>query len=368
MFDYPFAPRYADLDAARDILAELSRGPPLVQEVDARSLKRAIAACAAGERFFFHAGHCAERFQDASVEPARRMIELLLTNARRFHPDACVVGRMAGQFAKPRSDYGYRDQDALPTYSGDLYNGVEATAGSRVHDPWRMVRAARAGREALEAIREANLWSSHEALHLDYERALVRDRHASSAHFLWIGDRTRDPQGAHVRFAASVDNPLGVKLGPTTTESDVVALIGALNPMGESGRLTFILRLGGSEVETRLPALLRADPSRSAMWICDPMHGNTRRTSDGLKTRDLEAIVYEWQRCVDIFARERRVLAGIHLEVAVDDVTECVGADVTERDVHRRYETACDPRLNPTQLEELAARVAMPRVWATRSA
>ncbi len=368
MFDYPFAPRYANPDAARAILTDLSALPPLVQDVDAQNLKQAIGTCARGERFFFHAGHCAERFEDAAVPAVRRLTELLLTHARRFHPDPCVVGRMAGQFAKPRSDCGYRDQDALPTYSGDLYNGVEATATSRVHDPSRMSTAVRACRVALETMRDADVWSSHEALHLDYERALVRGRHASSAHFLWVGDRTRDPHGAHVRFAASIDNPIGVKLGPTTTASDVAALITALNPGSEAGRLTFIVRLGASEIEARLPALLRADPQSSAMWICDPMHGNTRRTADGLKTRDLDAIVSEWERCVNVFARERRVLSGIHLEVAVDDVTECVGANVTERDVRLRYETACDPRLNPTQLAELAATVGMPHASVTRSA
>jgi 3-deoxy-7-phosphoheptulonate synthase len=424
-------PTYPDPAALSAMEARLRRYPPLVFAGEARRLKVSLAEVAEGRAFVLQGGDCAEAFGDFTANIIRDTFRVLLQMAvvLTFGAGVPVVkmGRMAGQFAKPRSsDTETLDGVTLPSYRGDIINGPDFTAAARIPDPARMETgyfqsagtlnllrafatggysdlhevhrwnldfaersplaarykdlAARIGETlafmgacgmtsaAIPQIRETDFYTSHEALLLPYEQALTRvdsttgDWYACSAHFLWIGDRTRQPDGAHVEFLRGVKNPLGLKVGPTTTVDDLLRLIDTLDPANEAGRLTLISRMGADKVESLLPPLLRAvqRAGRRVVWLCDPMHGNTISTANKVKTRDFAAILREVRGFFDVHAAEGSWAGGVHVEMTGREVTECVGGahQLTEADLADRYETFCDPRLNAEQSLELAFLVA----------
>jgi 3-deoxy-7-phosphoheptulonate synthase len=427
------APDYPDRDSLAQAEARLRGYPPLVFAGEARRLKAALALAAEGRAFVLQGGDCAESFADFTANIIRDTFRVLLQMSvvLTFGASLPVVklGRMAGQFAKPRSsDSETVGGETLPSYRGDIINGPAFTQDARVPDPRRMEQAyfqaagtlnllrafagggyadlhevhrwnlgfvarsplaARyqdlAGRidEALAfmaacgitsqstaQIRETDFYTSHEALLLPYEQALTRidstsgDWYACSAHFLWIGDRTRQPDGAHVEFLRGVRNPIGIKVGPTTSAEDLLRLIETLNPQDEAGRLTLIVRMGAEQVAAKFPPLLRAvqREGRRVVWLCDPMHGNTitTATSARVKTRSFDAILQEVRHFFDVHAAEDSWAGGVHVEMTGQEVTECVGGAhrLTEADLGARYETFCDPRLNAEQSLELAFLVA----------
>ncbi len=428
-------PAWPDPEAVRRAGSELAGLPPLVASTECDRLREHLAAVARGDAFLLQGGDCAETFASLSAEQVRDKVRVLLQMAIVLTYGASVpvvkVGRIAGQYAKPRSS----DAETVSTpdglaeiasYRGDAVNGLERTAASRTPDPQRMVRAYYAAaltmnlvrsfsRGGLADLRQAHAWNadfvrnspagqryesiaaeidralafmqacgvdldsedtthgvelfaSHEALLLEYESALVRRDEATgraydlSAHMLWIGERTRQVGGAHVDLAAQISNPIGVKLGPTARVADVAGLVERLDPHRVPGRLTLISRMGAGAVRDRLPALVKevAGTGREVVWACDPMHGNTRESSTGLKTRHFDDIVDEVTGFFAVHRELGTVPGGIHVELTGDDVTECLGgADrILDADLHGRYETACDPRLNASQSLELAFLVA----------
>jgi 3-deoxy-7-phosphoheptulonate synthase len=420
-------PSWPDPHDAELALAELRTMPALVLASECDALREQLALVGQGRAFALMGGDCAETFGAVSLEDISGRVRTLLQMSAVLSYGTGLpvvkIGRLAGQFAKPRSVVDETHNGVtLPAYRGDIINGAQFTEQARRPDPRRMLRAyhcstttlnlvralgrgglaglgavqasdrrsgtsafARdesAAREVERALRfmatcptvgetvdGSNIHIAHEALLLDYEDALTRlvtpcsDRvYAGSAHLLWIGERTRQLDGAHIAFAASVENPIGVKVGPTAEPGDLVALIEAVNPSRIPGRLSLITRLGAGQVTNRLPALLAAvaRTRHPVQWICDPMHGNTVISRHGRKTRHFNDIVAE---VAGFFAAHRQVgttPGGIHVELTGNDVTECVGggAGVTEDALGDRYETACDPRLNPEQSLELAFLVA----------
>ncbi len=424
-------PDWPDAAALDDALAALRALPPLVVAHEARRLRAALAEVAEGRAFLLQAGDCAESFDDVSAESLRERLKLILQMAIVLTYGAGVhvvkVGRIAGQYAKPRSSpVEIVDGVTLPSFRGPMVNGEESTIAARTADPARLVigyqRAALtlellrglvtggfadlgrvhtwnrefvasspAGRryeslaeEIQRALRfmracgvdiegdarfhQVELWTSHEALLLEFEEALTRrdaeraEWFDGSAHMLWIGERTRDLDGAHVAFLAGVANPIGVKLGPSATADEVRGLCSRLDPRREPGRLTLIARMGAARAGERLPPLLAAarDAGHPVVWACDPMHGNTSITSDGRKTRHFDDVVAELGTFFDC-CREARVWpGGIHVELTAEDVTECLGGGdaLAPEDLARRYTTTCDPRLNGKQSLDLAFRVA----------
>jgi 3-deoxy-7-phosphoheptulonate synthase len=424
-------PAYPDMGKLTAMEAKLGKYPPLVFAGEARRLKAALAHVANGQGFVLQGGDCAESFGDFTANVIRDTFRVLLQMAvvLTFGAGVPVVkmGRMAGQFAKPRSsDSETIGDETYPSYRGDIINGPEFTAEARIPDParmelgyfqsagtlnllrafatggysdlhqvhrWNLDFAARsplaakyqdlAGRieetlafmaacgmtsEATPQIRETDFYTSHEALLLPYEQALTRvdstsgDWYACSAHFLWIGDRTRQPDGAHVEFLRGVKNPLGLKVGPTTTADDLLRLADTLNPANEPGRLTLISRMGADKVETLLPPLVRAirKAGHKVVWLCDPMHGNTISTASKIKTRNFDAILREVRGFFDVHAAEGTHAGGVHVEMTGREVTECIGGarHLSEADLSERYETFCDPRLNAEQSLELAFLIA----------
>ena len=424
-------PSYPDADALARVEQRLQGYPPLVFAGEARRLKASLGAAADGRGFVLQGGDCAESFGDFNANIIRDTFRVLLQMAvvLTFGSSMPVVklGRMAGQFAKPRSsDTETVDGVTLPSYRGDTINGPGFTAAERTPDParmetgyfqsagtlnllrafasggyadlhevhrWNLSFAARsplagryqdlAGRidETLgfmaacgitsgttPQIRETEFYTSHEALLLPYEQALTRvdstsgDWYACSAHFLWIGDRTRQPDGAHVEFLRGVRNPIGIKVGPTTEIADLLRLIETLNPNEEPGRITLISRMGAEKVAQKLPPLLRAVQAegRRVLWLCDPMHGNTISTASKVKTRSFDAILAEVRGFFNAHAAEGTWAGGVHVEMTGREVTECIGGAhlLTEADLGARYETFCDPRLNAEQSLELAFLVA----------
>ncbi len=424
-------PAYPDPARLAAMEAKLRGYPTLVFAGEARRLKAALAMVADGRAFVLQGGDCAESFSDFTANTIRDTFRVLLQMAvvLTFGGSVPVVkmGRMAGQYAKPRSsDTETRDGDTLPSYRGDIINGPEFTALARMPDPARMetgyfqsattlnlLRAFASGgyadlhevhrwnlgfvaRSPLAAryndlssridetlafmaacgvtstttpqIRETDFYTSHEALLLPFEQALTRidstsgDWYACSAHFLWVGDRTRQVDGAHVEYLRGVKNPIGLKVGPTTTGDDLLRLIDTLNPADEPGRLTLITRMGAEKVQKHLPPLLRAvrRAGRRVVWLCDPMHGNGVTTAGGVKTRSFDAILSEVRQVFDAHAAEGSWAGGVHVEMTGREVTECVGGAhrLTEADLGARYETFCDPRLNAEQSLELAFLVA----------
>lgn len=417
----PLWPEPAQLAAA---IGELRTLPPLVFAGECDNLKSKIAKAARGEAFWLQGGDCAETFAGATADSIRNRIKTILQMAAVLQYGASLpvikVGRMAGQFAKPRSnDSEKRGEVTLPAYRGDAVNDLEFTAEARRPDPSRLVKvyhtssatlnlvraftqggfadlrlvhewnkgfikdsnvgaryeamAKEIGR-ALDFMRSAGInpeefktvdfYSSHEALILPYEKALTRiDSRTDlpydvSAHFIWIGERTRQLDGAHIDFAKRIKNPIGVKLGPKTSTKDALDLIDALNPDNEPGRLTFITRMGAGKIREALPSLVEGVTKSGAdvLWVCDPMHGNTYEAPSGYKTRKFDDVLDEVRGFFEVHHKLGTHPGGIHIELTGDDVTECVGGgeEISHEDLATRYETACDPRLNHTQSLELS--------------
>jgi len=425
-------PAYPEPARLAAVEAKLRTYPPLVFAGEARRLKAALALAAEGHAFVLQGGDCAESFGDFTANIIRDTFRVLLQMSvvLTFGGGVPVVkiGRMAGQYAKPRSsDTETVGGETLPSYRGDIINGPDFTPEARVPDPQRMetgyfqsagtlnlLRAFATGGYAdlhemhrwnlgfvarspqveryrdladridetlhfmaacginnqnTPQIRETDFFTSHEALLLPYEQALTRvdstsgDWYACSAHFLWVGDRTRQPDGAHVEFLRGVKNPIGLKVGPGMDPDELVRLIAVLNPEDAPGRLTLICRMGADKVERALPPLLRAvkRSGQKVLWLCDPMHGNTITAATAkVKTRSFEAILAEVRRFFDVHAGEGTWPGGVHVEMTGRDVTECVGGAhrLTEADLGRSYETFCDPRLNAEQSLELAFLIA----------
>jgi 3-deoxy-7-phosphoheptulonate synthase len=376
-------PAWPDEDAARAVAGWIRTMPGLVPAGECAALLDSMAEVAAGRRFLVQGGDCAETFDSLSGIALNSRCRLLTSMARTVTAqaglEAVIVGRMAGQYAKPRSAAAEEVPAGggvvtVSSYRGDMINSVAPDPDSRRPDPTRMATSYFHAAAALNALRtrpasEPWIYTSHEALVLDYEEALARFDHAagqwygSSAHLLWAGERTRQCDGAHVRFLAGLANPLAVKIGPAATPADVRELCEALNPGRVPGRLALITRLGAAAAGMMLPPLIRAvtEAGQPVVWVCDPMHGNTRRARSGHKTRDVAAVIAE----IRAFFAAHRALGshpgGIHLELAGEHVTECVGglaSPVSEDQVRHRYRTACDPRLNPAQALECAAVVA----------
>ncbi len=424
-------PTYPDEAVLRETEERLAKQPPLVFAGEARKLKKALAKVESGDAFLFQGGDCAESFAEFSANNIRDTFRIILQIAVVLTYGGATpvvkLGRIAGQFAKPRSDdMETRGGVSLPSYRGDIINGLDFTVEARVPDPKRMLRVynqsastlnllrafaqggyadlnkvhqwnlgfverslqaerfndmAKRISESLEfmaacgitgettrAIRETEFYTSHEALLLPYEQALTRvdsttgDWYDVSAHLLWIGDRTRQLDGAHVEFLRGVKNPLGLKCGPSLDPDELIKLIDVLNPANEPGRITLIARMGDEKIKKYFPPLLRKvkTEGRRVVWCSDPMHGNTQKAECGYKTREFERVMAEVRAFFAICDSEDVWPGGIHLEMTGQDVTECVGgmAAVTEEDLGERYETHCDPRLNATQALELAFLVA----------
>jgi 3-deoxy-7-phosphoheptulonate synthase len=421
-------PEWPDPDQVRAVAAELAEQPPLVFVGECDQLTDRLAAAASGEAFVLQGGDCAETFNGATVEAVREKIETLLQMALVLTYAASVpvvkIGRMAGQFAKPRTrPTETRAGVELPAYRGDAVNGFEFTSEARRPDPTRLLRAYNSAAVTLNLCRayasggyadlhQAHAWnrdfvagspvgqryeqlageidralafmkaagvdsdelhgvefySSHEALLLEYERALTRVDAPTglpydlSAHLVWIGERSRDLEGAHVDFCSRIRNPIGVKLGPAASPDDAVALVERLNPDREPGRLTLITRLGAERIRDLLPPLVEKVTAQGApvVWVCDPMHGNTFEAPSGYKTRRLDHIFDEVAGFFEVHRALGTHPGGIHVEFTGDEVTECIGGghEISEADLQNRYETACDPRLNRGQALDLAFMVA----------
>lgn len=415
-------------DELAKAVEELKSYPPLVFAGECDDLRTHIAAAAEGKAFWLQGGDCAETFASATADSIRDRIKTILQMAAilQYYSSMPVikVGRMAGQFAKPRSsDTETRGEVTLPAYRGDAVNDLAFTPEARRPDPQRLVRvyntsaatlnlvraftqggfadlrkvhdwnkgfvkdnayAARYEAMATEigraldfmksagvdpdAFKTVEFFSSHEALIMEYEKALTRidsrtgNPYDVSGHFIWIGERTRQLDGAHVEFASKVKNPIGVKLGPKSTVDDALALIDKLDPNREPGRLTFITRMGAGKIREALPPLVDGVTKSGAkvLWVCDPMHGNTFESSTGYKTRQFEDVMDEVKGFFEVHKALGTHPGGVHIELTGDDVTECLGggAKISAEDLASRYETACDPRLNHTQSLELAFLVA----------
>ena len=380
--DLPAAqqPDWPDPVALAEATAELGLCPPLVRANECDRLRGQLAAVARGEALLLQGGDCAETFGGSSQRQVRAKVATLRQMATVLSAASGLpvvqVGRIAGQYAKPRSrPTEVRAGVELPVYRGDSVNGAEFQPEARIPDPERLKRAYRASATTLGLIRELTaepdreqLYTSHEALILAYESALTRvdartgRAYAGSGHMLWIGERTRQLDGAHLAFAAGVDNPLGVKLGPTATADEALAVVDRLDPEREPGRLTFITRMGADRIRDVLPELVDRVTAAGARvaWVCDPMHGNTFTSPSGHKTRRLHDIADEAEGFLEVHRALGTHPGGFHLEFTGEHVTECVGGtdEVTVQELRHRYETACDPRLNRGQALDFAFRVA----------
>lgn len=420
-------PSYPDVDHLAEVVADLRTRPPLVFAGEVDSLRQQMAKAERGDAFVLMGGDCAESFRDNTATNIRLKLQTILQMAAVLTYGASTpvvkIGRMAGQYAKPRSaDTETRDGVTLPSYRGDSVNGHPFTPEARVPDPQRMLDAyLRAGttlnlirsftmggyadlREVhswnrgftanpaykrfesfaeeidramcfmaaagvdFEALRQVDFYASHEALLLEYEDAMTREDsrtgrlYDTSAHMLWIGERTRGAEDAHVALLAGVHNPVGVKIGPTTTPDELLSLIDRLNPDGEAGRLTVITRMGAERIRDALPVLIeavRAD-GRPLTWVADPMHGNTITAETGYKTREFDTIMDEVHGFFEVHRALGTVPGGIHVELTGDDVTEVLGGGehIDAERLAERYETLVDPRLNHQQSLEMAFEVA----------
>jgi 3-deoxy-7-phosphoheptulonate synthase len=368
----PHQPVWSEPTLVRDTLDSLRWLPPLVEAADCARLLGELAAVIRGERVVLQAGDCAELFADSAPDRIRAkaaQLHELGGLLRRAGPAPVLIGRLAGQYAKPRTqqleagDHGA----AIPVYFGDAVNDRAATAAGRRPDPRRLLLAyAHAARGLRTLASGPATYTSHEALLLEYERALLRPdpvrggQYASSAHTVWIGERTRDAGGPHVGFAAGITNPVGVKVGADADPVGVAALVSRLAGGAAPGRLSLVVRMGADRVGARLPAVVRAlgDQAARVVWLSDPMHGNTIRSAHGLKTRVLARMAEEVERFCAVLHRHRLHPGGLHLEITPDDVSECVdsAADLATGPAPARYLSACDPRLNPGQASALVAR------------
>ncbi|SLN27054.1 Phospho-2-dehydro-3-deoxyheptonate aldolase [Roseivivax jejudonensis] len=423
-------PDYTDADALHTVEARLAQYPPLVFAGEARTLKRQLGAAGRGEAFLLQGGDCAEAFDQFSADGIRDTFKVMLQMAMVLTYGAKVpvvkVGRMAGQFAKPRSaPTEVRGGHELPSYRGDIINELDFTPAARSPDPQKMLQAYTQAAATLNLLRafstggyadvhQVHAWTlgftesekaakyrdlanrisdtldfmkaaglesdtnhnlrtvefftSHESLLLEYEEALCRLDSTSgkwlagSGHMIWIGDRTRQPDGAHVEFARGVLNPVGLKCGPSLTPEDLKTLMARLNPENEAGKLTLIARFGAGKAAEHLPRLIQAvrEEGANVTWVCDPMHGNTIKSASGYKTRPFDAVLREVRDFFAVHKAEGTVPGGVHFEMTGQDVTECTGGvhAVSDESLSDRYHTACDPRLNATQSLELAFLVA----------
>lgn len=423
-------PDYTDPAALAAAEAQLSKYPPLVFAGEVRRLKSQLAAVSRGEAFLLQGGDCAESFAEFSADNIRDTFKVMLQMAMVLTYGAKVpvvkIGRMAGQFAKPRSaPTEVKDGVELPSYRGDIINELDFTPEARIPNPAKMLqaytqaaaslnllrafstggyadvhqvhawtlgftegekasqyremannisaaldfmKAAGVTQETAHTLQSVDFYTSHEALLLEYEEALCRIDSTSglpvagSGHMIWIGDRTRQPDGAHVEFCRGVQNPIGLKCGPTTTAEDLKVLMEKLNPENEAGRLMLIARFGAGSVGEHLPRLIQTvkEEGANVVWTCDPMHGNTIKSSTGYKTRPFESVLREVREFFGVHAAEGTIPGGVHFEMTGKDVTECTGGvrAVTDEDLSDRYHTACDPRLNASQSLELAFLVA----------
>jgi 3-deoxy-7-phosphoheptulonate synthase len=423
-------PVYRDGETLAEVERQLAGFPPLVFAGEARNLKRSLAEVSAGKAFLLQGGDCAESFSEHSADNIRDFFRVFLQMAVVLTYAAASpvvkVGRIAGQFAKPRSSPVEKQGGAeLPSYRGDIINDIEFTLATREPDPQRQLLAYRQSAATLNLIRafaaggfanlenahrwmlgfvkispqseryqkladqitetlgfmraigldpehhpelrQTDFYTSHEALLLGYEQALTRidsttgDYYATSGHMLWAGDRTRQPEGAHIEFLRGIKNPIGVKCGPSLGPDALLRLIDMLDPDNEPGRLTLICRFGADKIEDSLPGLLRAvaREGRNVLWSCDPMHGNTI-SAGGYKTRPFDRIMSEIRSFFSVHQAEGTYAGGIHLEMTGKDVTECTGGAraISEHDLRDRYHTYCDPRLNAEQAIEVAFLVA----------
>ncbi len=424
-------PVYPDTAELAAVEKELGSFPPLVFAGEARCLTKNLAEVAAGRAFVLQGGDCAESFSEHGADPIRDFFRVFLQMAvvLTFAASRPVVkiGRIAGQFAKPRSASTEKQNGMeLPSYRGDIINDIAFTPEARTPDPQRLLKAYRqsaatlnllrafaqggyadlervhqwtlgfvkdspagnryeelAGRisetlnfmracgitsENSERLRTTDFYTSHEALLLGYEEAFVRvnstsgNYYATSGHFLWIGDRTRQPGHAHVEFLRGIKNPIGIKCGPSITPQELLTLLDLLNPANDPGRLTLICRFGAEKVGAHLPDLIRAvrREGKSVIWACDPMHGNTIKAGSGFKTRPFNAILREVEAFFDVCQAEGAYPGGLHVEMTGKNVTECTGGaqSISDADLSNRYHTYCDPRLNADQALELAFLVA----------
>jgi 3-deoxy-7-phosphoheptulonate synthase len=416
-------PTWLDKDRATAVIAELHRVPPLVFAGEVDNLRESLARVAHGKAFVLQGGDCAETFAGATADQIRNRVKTILQMAVVLTYGASMpivkMGRMAGQFAKPRSsDMETRDGVTLPAYRGDMVNGFPFTEESREHNPGRMLEGYHTAASTLNLIRaftqggfadlrmvhswnrgfaqnpanrryeglareidravrfmeaagadfdelkRVDFYAAHEGLLMDYERAMTRIDsrtglpYDTSAHFIWVGERTRDIDGAHVDFFSRVQNPIGVKLGPSTTPADMEALADMIDPERRPGRLTFITRMGAGKIRDVLPGLLEAAKTMelAPIWITDPMHGNGITTQTGYKTRHFDDVVDEVKGFFSAHREAGTHPGGIHIELTGDDVTECLGGsqEIDELGLETRYESLCDPRLNHQQSLELA--------------
>ena len=423
-------PDYTDAAALSAAEARLTQYPPLVFAGEARRLKQQLGAASRGEAFLLQGGDCAESFEQFSADAIRDTFKVMLQMAMVLTYGAKVpvvkVGRMAGQFAKPRSaSTEVVNGVELPSYRGDIINDLAFTPESRIPNPEKMLQAYTQAAATLNLLRafstggyadvhQVHAWTlgftesekaakyremanhisdaldfmkaagidsdrahtlktvdfytSHESLLLEYEEALTRLDSTSgkwlagSGHMLWIGDRTRQPDGAHVDFLSGVLNPIGLKCGPTMTSEDLKLLLAKLNPNNEAGRLTLIARFGAGKVGDNLPRLIKTveEEGANVLWVCDPMHGNTIKSATGYKTRPFESVLREVREFFGIHKAEGTIPGGVHFEMTGQDVTECTGGmrALSDENLSDRYHTACDPRLNASQSLELAFLVA----------
>lgn len=424
-------PEYQDIEHLRAVERKLVSFPPLVSPSEIRSLKNELSDAAFGKAFLLQGGDCAESFAEFNEQNLRDFFRVILqmTMALMYGAGRPVVkvGRIAGQFSKPRSDNMEKiGEQELPSYRGDMVNAMEFDQEGRKADPDRLLRAyyqgastlnflrtlARGGYASLKQINrwniefvqssnqgkrfeelvaqineclgfiracrlplddieqfaEASFFVSHEALLLGYESSLTRfdefdeKYYACSAHMLWVGDRTRSPDEAHIEFLRGVANPIGMKVGPSSTPDGLLKLIDILNPENEAGRLTLISRMGAGKITELLPPLVRAvkNAGKNVVWACDPMHGNTIKSPNGYKTRKFTDILTEVRGFFDIHKAEGTVAGGVHFEMTGQDVTECLGGAqaISELNLSDRYHTHCDPRLNASQALELAFLIA----------
>ena len=423
-------PTYPDQVRLKEIEEQLKNYPPLVFAGEARNLKKSLADVCEGKAFLLQGGDCAESFSEFHAQNIRDTFKVMMQMAvvMTFAGGVPVVkvGRLGGQFAKPRSsDTETIDGITLPSYRGDIINGVEFNEAARIPDPYRMVQAYNQSAATLNllrafasggladlhqvhawnlgfvgqneltkkyeelsrqiddslrfmaacgitsdnyrTLRETDFYTSHEALLLNYEEAFTRQDSLTgewydvSSHMLWIGDRTRQLDGAHVEFMRGIKNPIGVKAGPSMDPEDLIRLCDVLNPENEAGRLNVIVRMGADKVADGMPALIRAieREGKKVLWSCDPMHGNTI-TSNGYKTRPVDAVLKEMKQFFQVHKSEGTYAGGVHLEMTGKNVTECLGGsfEITSDNLKSRYHTHCDPRLNADQSLELAFLIA----------
>ena len=420
-------PEYQDQDELNAVLDKVSKFPPLVFAGESRNLKQELAKVAEGKAFLLQGGDCAESFAEFHPDNIRDTFKVILQMALVLTASATTpvvkIGRIAGQFSKPRSaPTETKDGKTLPSYLGDNINGMEFSEKARIPDPKRLFRAysqsastlnllrafSQGGyadlrqvhqwnlgfvtksdqgkkykaiedkiSDALEfmdacgitpehnrRLRTVNFYTSHEALLLPFEESMTRidstsgEYYDTSAHFVWIGDRTRQPDGAHVEFCRGIKNPIGLKCGPTLSPDELINLCNILNPANEAGRLTLISRFGHDKVEQYLPKLIKAVKKEGlkVIWSCDPMHGNTIKAATGFKTRPFNNVLTEVKSFFAVQQAENSYAGGLHIEMTGQDVTECTGGaqKISDKDLSHRYHTHCDPRLNASQALELA--------------